>query len=133
MNRLKSLLTLLVLANWFACTAHCQSEKSRLIQNPDGRSSVSLQTASPRGGSENCHICDWVASGGYENAASRIVLPESVTPTPSDFLKAVLDAQLRAQESDGQTEWSTAPPDLTPTVHFASRAALPARAPSIAS
>ena len=127
----KTLLTLLLLANWFACTENCQLKKSRLVQNLAGHGRANFQAVSNN--ADDSRICNWIASGGCKNSESKIVVPKFVMTVLSTFWQATLDEQGLALKSDLQTEWSTAPPELSPTVHFTSRAALPARAPSIAS
>jgi len=127
----KTLLTLLLLANWFACTENCQLKKSRLVQNLAGNGGANFQAVSNN--ADDSRICDWIASGGYKNSESKVVVPEFVMAFLPTFWEATLDEQRLALKADCQTEWSTAPPEFFPTVHFASRAALPARAPSLAS
>ncbi len=129
----KTVLTVLLLANWFACTAHCELKKSQSPQNPAGHGNAHFQGASNSADADDSQICDWVASGGYKNSESNVVVPEFVLAFVPTFWKVALDEQLLTLKAGCQSESSTAPPELVPTVPFASRTALPARAPSIAS
>lgn len=130
---LKSILVLLLMGTWFPCVVHCQLTNSRLAQNPAGCGNASFQTAFYAGSDEDCRICDWVSSGGYEQSETKVVAPEFATVVVPSFCQTILDEQLLALKSGCQTEWSTAPPELASTFHFAFRTALPPRAPSLIS
>lgn len=79
MKWVKQILTVLVLANWFACIVHCQSEQARLTSNSVGAVRTSFVAASQANGGEDCHVCDWVATGGYKTSESRVMAPDVVT------------------------------------------------------
>ena len=130
-NWAKQVLALLVLANWFACIIHCQAEQARLADNPSNSSHPSFTAPSQAGGGEDCHICDWVATGGYKTSESRVAVPDLVTipllPIPPAPCVEPSLAQVHF------AEWSTPPPDSPSTFLFVCRTALQVRAPSIAS
>lgn len=133
MDILKSILVLLLMGTWFPCAAHCQLIKSRAAQSLVEHHDASWQTASTSGNGEDCRICDWVASGGYEQSETKVVAPEFATVVVPSFCQTIHDKQSLALNSCSQTEWSTAPPELAPTFHFAFRTALPPRAPALIS
>lgn len=130
---LKSFLVLLLLGTWFPCAANCQLMMSRAAQNLVEHHDASFQTAFNAGSDEDCQICDWVATGGCEQSETKVVAPEFATVVVPSFCQTILDEQLLALKSGCQTEWSTAPPELAATYHFAFRTALPPRAPSLIS
>lgn len=124
-------MTLLVLANWFACIVHCQSEQARLPSNPVGSLQTGFVAASQASGGEDCHVCDWVATGGYKTSESRVVAPD-VVPVLMPTFTPVPHSSLPVTQVHF-AEWSTPPPDLPGTFLFVCRTALPVRAPSLAS
>lgn len=127
-QRTKQVLTLLLLANWFACVVHCQLGQARLVGSLAKDSRPSFQAASPGNSGEECHICQWVATGGYKASDSRLAGPELVPVLMPAFTPAP-QHELPPKQSHF-AEWSTPPPDLGGTFLFVCRTALPARAPS---
>ena len=124
---------MLVLANWFACTVHCQLEKTGLLHKLAGHSAtVGVQTVADAS-DEDCQICDWVVSGGLQGSGSRIAAPEFVAFPLVDFLRVAFSDLIALPKSVTQSQWSIAPPDLGSSVQFALRTALPVRAPSLIS
>jgi hypothetical protein len=129
----KTLLTVLLLANWFACTAHCQLEKIRFFHEAGSHPSAGCPSDSESSGHADSRVCDWVTSGGLQAADIRIIAPEAVAAVLAPlFANDACDERL-ALNSGGVIEWSVAPPELVHTFQFALRTALPARAPSLAS
>lgn len=130
---LKTLLTVLLLANWFACTAHCQLEKFGFLHEGGSHHSAGAQSDSEPNGHDNSRICDWMTSGGLQAADIRVTAPEAVAVVLAPlFANDACDERL-ALNSGGVIEWSVAPPELVHTFQFVLRTALPARAPSLAS
>ena len=133
MNWAKRVLILLVLANWFACVVHCQSEQAQLFGNPTKDLQPSFQATSQTNGGEDSHICDWVVTGGCKASESLIAAPKIVPALSPAFTPALHhDAKLPLKQANF-AEWSTPPPDLPGTFLFVCRTALPVRAPCFAS
>jgi hypothetical protein len=130
---LKMILVLLLLGTWFPCTAHCQLMNGRSAQSLVGQRDANLQAASRSGSGEDCRICDWVTSGGYEQSQTKVVAPEFAAGFVPSFYQAILDEQSLALNTGCETQRSTAPPELAPTFHFTFRMSLPPRAPSLIS
>lgn len=128
---LKTVLTMLVLVNWFTCTVHCQFEKAGLFHK-SAKAEVAAQKATPDIASLDSDICDWVTTGGLHFSDSRVSAPEFSPASLVAFLAfAFSDLAALADEPQVRNEWGLAPPELRSSVHFAFRTALPARAPSI--
>jgi hypothetical protein len=132
-NWAKRVLVLLVLANWFACVVHCQSEQAQLIGNSTKDLQPSFQAASQDGSAEDSHICDWVVTGGNKASENLIAAPEIISELIFIFAPALhQDAKLPPKQAHF-AEWSTPPPDSPGTFLFVCRTALPVRAPSLPS
>ena len=134
MRRLRTALTLLLLANWFVCTAHCQSEQTGHFRNQT-ENSAGLQAffSVPHDCPSNFQVCDWIASGGFPLRDSRIATPEFLALPLSAFLQISLSDLIERSGSGDYNQWTTVPPELFSSVLFVLRTALPARAPSLAS
>jgi hypothetical protein len=111
-----------LLANWFACTLHCQVEQV-------GMSRKVAQTGTPKADSD---VCGWVVSGGLDVSDSRTAVQE-FTPlaliAPCSVLAA--DLVIFSDEMRVQNKWSVAPPEMRASFQFLLRTALPARAPGV--
>jgi hypothetical protein len=129
---LRTLLTVLLLANWFACTAHCQLEKIGFFHEADCHGAA-IQSDSESNGHDDSRICDWMTSGGLQAADVRVIAPEALAVVLAPlFANDSCDERL-ALNSGGVVAWSVTPPELVHTFQFVLRTALPARAPSLAS
>lgn len=126
MQPLKTIVTVLVLAVWAACTAHCA------IENLSGAAGVpcckddggrSDQTPHAPG---HC-VCSAIQAGGYVSQDSSLSIP-----LPLDgavlFVVAPQQVDLRTQPVD--VDPAASPPGALAPWQFSFRAALPARAPS---
>lgn len=123
---------MLVLANWFACTVHCQLEKTGLFHK-GAQAGVSAHKATSDINGLDSDICDWVVSGGLHVSDNRVAAPEfSPAPLVAFLAFALSDLAVLADEPQVQCERSLAPPELRSSFHFVFRTALPARAPSLA-
>lgn len=127
MQRWKSILALLVLAFWMPCTARCELAKS-FEKVPECCESNSHK--SPDTDAGTC-VCDAVASGGYHFSNSKMVVSAPVLI----YALADLFGHNFSLDEKSAPELIHSPQEIrTQTVwHFISRAALPVRAPSIAS
>jgi hypothetical protein len=134
-RRLKTALTLLLLANWFVCTAHCQSEQTGHFRNKTENSAAGLQTffSVPHDCPSNSQVCDWIASGGFQLRDNRIAAPEFLALPLAVFLQVSLSDLTERFGSGVYNESTTVPPELFSSILFVLRTALPARAPSLAS
>jgi len=129
---LKSLLTVLLLANWFACTAHCQLEKTGFYH--ESGSQACTGSHSDSSGHDDSQVCDWVNSGGLQASDVRVVAPEApLAIALASLLATCLCEERLSPDSHGGAESSVVPPELVHTFQFVHRTALPARAPSLAS
>lgn len=131
-NGFKTVLTLLLLATWFPCTAHCEVEASRLLKcvSLSDPCCAHTNTSSEIGG---CQVCDWVSSGAYKTQNSRIMAPESVPASLFTFFAVPSFAETVPTRQEAYPKLTAAPPDLLNVFQFVSRTALPARAPSLVS
>lgn len=130
----KAVLTVLVLANWFACALHCQAEAAGLLHKASLGGASSPQAALSAANYPDSDICDWVVTGGLDASDTRVAAPVF---TPIPVAAFVRDATARPlvlpADLQFQTRGSLAPPALLrSSVHFVLRTALPARAPSLA-
>jgi hypothetical protein len=130
---MKSVLTMVLLATWFACTLHCQFEKDGPFHNAAAQASIHSEAAHCDLDDADSHVCDWVTTGGLHVSDSRVSAPEFVAVPLFAFLGIVFSDLLIPPEPSSQSERSVAPPELRASFHFVFRTALPARAPSIAS
>jgi hypothetical protein len=133
----KTVLTVLLLANWFACTLHCQLEKQGLFSKRTAlgaHGGISDQSVVSTLGDDDSNVCDWVTTGGLQVSDNRVSAPEFFPAPLVAFLGiAFSDLVILFDEPRSQCQRSVAPPELRSSFHFVFRTALPARAPSIAS
>ncbi len=132
-TRRTQVLTFLLLANWFACIAHCQSELCQIGWRPAHQVQSAFQGPSQAGAGQDCPICDWVASGGYKASESRVATPDLAKVLTSAFRPAAPREGSLPPKQACFAEWSTPPPARAGTFLFVCRTALPARAPSLSS
>ena len=130
---LKTLLTVLLLANWFACTAHCQVEKTGFFNESGSHHCPGGHSDSESSGHGDSRVCDWVTSGGLQATDIRVVAPEALAVALAPLLATDLCDERLTPNSRGGAESSVAPLELVHTFQFVLRTALPARAPSLAS
>lgn len=130
MNRLKQVLTLLLLANWFACIAHCQLELSLGEGHPILRAQTGFQAPSPASEGADDHICDWVVTGGYKISESRVAAPDWVASLLPDFHPPLSPQAPPPLPLVHFAEWSTPPPVRADSFLLVCRTALPVRAPA---
>jgi hypothetical protein len=126
---LKTAVTVLVLAVWAACTAHCA------VENLWG--GATLPCCNEDGGQPDqaphapghC-VCGAIQAGGYvsQDGARSIPLPLGGVVL---FVVAPYPAELPTRP--GRVEPAASPPGTVEPWQFLFRAALPARAPSLAS
>lgn len=129
---LKTVLTMLVLVNWFTCTVHCQLETAGLFHK-SAKEGVAAHKATSDITSSDSDICDLVATGGVHLSDNRVSAPEcSLAPVIAFLAFALPDLAVLADGPQLQCERSLAPPELRSSFHFVFRTALPARAPSLA-
>jgi len=126
----KQVLILLMLANWFACIVLCQSEKARLDGNPTRLDQSSFRAASRANSGEDCHICEWVATGGIKASESHVAAPGLVPILIPEFAPAPQRERDLPPKQVHLAEWSIPPPDPVGTFLFVCRTALPVRAPT---
>ena len=127
MQPLKMIVTVVVLAVWAACTAHCAMENlsgpARLpCCNEDGGQSDEAPDAP-----WHC-VCSSIQSAGYVSQASALSIP-----LPLDGLCwfEVPPQNEASLARPGVVEPTVSPPELVWAWQFFFRAALPARAPSL--
>ena len=128
----KTMLTLLLLANWFACMVHCQMEQTGLFHEAAAYSANDVLVVSDSCQHES-HVCDWLISGGVQVSDARVAAPEFVALPLAAFLQVALSDAIELSDPGGYDRSSDVPPELSSSVHFVLRTALPARAPSLAS
>lgn len=129
----KTLLTLLLLANWFVCTVHCQLEQTGLCKEVATHSAVvGVQTVSDACFDADASVCDWIVSGGLQVSKSRVSAPQFIALPLATFLHDALTDTIKPSPG-GDHQSRSVPPELVSSVLFDLRTALPARAPSIIS
>lgn len=125
----RSILFALVAFLWLPVSAHCQ------LETVPGLEFLACQSAGPASGNPNSHCAD---SGCCSAERSEYTAEQTPFSQPSPDLFVItsepvltLPNSLPAEVSVGIL--TAAPPELSTTWHFASRTALPVRAPSTAS
>jgi len=126
---LKKMVTMLVLAVWAACTAHCA------IENLSG--SAGLPCCNDDGGQSgqiphapgHC-VCGAIQAGGYVSTEAAISIPLPVVGT---LLFVISPEPDEVPTLPGVVEPASSPPGSLEPWQFFFRAALPARAPSLVS
>ncbi len=129
MQALKTIVTVLVLAVWAACTAHCTIENLSACAgvpccNEDGGQSD--QTPQTPG---HC-VCGAIQAGGYVSQDSAVAMP---LPLEGVVLFVVAPEAADLPTGSGSVEPAASPPGALEPWQFLFRAALPARAPSLVS
>lgn len=127
-NRLKGIVSVIVLALWASCTIHCElemfaaAEASSCCQGDE-------QPGGKPGSSESC-VCRAIASGGYTVQKNAPV----AAPVPDVILVFTEIAQSEDVLREALVEdLISAPPELPRIWQFSLRTALPPRAPSVVS
>lgn len=127
-KRLKTVLSLIVLALWSACTINCEivnltaAEMSPCCDEQGGK-----QQQTPAQ-SDHC-VCSWVKSGGYIAEKTAVPLPLPVS-LPIFTLPTYLEAPMPDVHAG---VFAFSPPELLTSWQFSFRAALSPRAPSFVS
>jgi hypothetical protein len=127
-NRLKRIMSLIVLALWASCVIRCEAAKltcSTALACCDAASDdCGGKPASP----DHC-VCGWVKSGGYIAEINTASVQH-----PVDLIVFVHPVDVKAPLPTARsTELIFAPPELRPSWQFAFRTAAPPRAPSFVS
>ena len=126
---LRTLLTLLLVALWPLATSHC-----RLEQMPGFEFlACADETAAAPHQENGCKTdsCASVESGFYKTEDGHQVVPPP--PLAASAFRTEILLRLAPPATAGCFVFDSIPPELPSTWQFASRTALPARAPSIAS
>lgn len=127
MSRLRRLIAVALLALWLPATLHCalgEAGFDSLFACID-TSSCCDHEAPPR------DSCDLVETGAFKPAANTAVLAAPVlSACLLSFVVPVSALDLTPPPS-ALSERIIAPPEVARTWHFAARAALPSRAPSL--
>jgi hypothetical protein len=126
---LKAIVTVMVLAVWSACTVHCAIENLTGTAglpccNEDGGQSDQAPNAPG-----HC-VCGSIQSGGYVSQATALSIP---IPLAGLCLYDVPPQDKDSLARPGIVEVTLSPPELVGSWQFFLRAALPVRAPSLAS
>jgi FtsP/CotA-like multicopper oxidase with cupredoxin domain len=79
---------------------------------------------------EDCHICEWVATGGIKASESHVAAPGLVPILIPEFAPAPQRERDLPPKQVHLAEWSIPPPDPVGTFLFVCRTALPVRAPT---
>ena len=125
---LKTIVTVLALAVLAACTGHC------MIENSGG---AGLPCCNEDGGHSDqvphtpghC-VCSAIRAGGYVSQDSAVSAP---LPLDGFILAVVAPEQVNLAARPRHVEPAASPPGVLGPWQFSFRAALPARAPSLAS
>lgn len=132
MNWLKQVLTVAVLANWFACMVHCQAEQARLGRGSQERVASVVQVAAHAVEGDDCCVCDWVATGGCQAPDARVMAPALALAAVPVFAECLQVPRVSRRDDAPFVEWSSPPPEPSDSFVFFCRTALPVRGPSIA-
>lgn len=134
MRAFKTVLTLLLLANWFVCTVHCQLEQTGLGKEVASHSAVGgVQAVSDACCEADSNVCDWIVSGGLQVSQSRVSAPQFIALPLAPFLQVDSTDIITLSEPSACNESRIVPPEFSSSVLFVLRTALPARAPSFIS
>lgn len=127
-KRLKTVVSLIVLALWSACTINCEivnlaaAEMASCCDEQDGKEQRT--PAQP----DRC-VCGWIRSGGY--IAEKTVVP---LPLPVDLPLFAFPGCVEVPMPDAAaSELIFSPPEFLTSWQFSYRAALSPRAPSFVS
>jgi hypothetical protein len=126
---LKTIVTVLVLAVWAACTAHCAIENlsgsaGQPCCNENGGQSDQVPQAP-----EHC-VCSAIQAGGYVSQDRALSIP---LPFDGMVVFAVAPQRHELPTRSGNAEPAASPPGALEPWQFLFRAAMPARAPSLVS
>jgi hypothetical protein len=126
---LKTIVTVLVLAVWAACTAHCAIENMSAVAglpccNEDGGHSDQVPHAPG-----HC-VCSAIQAGGYVSQDSSLSIP---LPLDGVVLFVVAPQRADLPTLPGNVEPAASPPGVLEPWQFLFRTALLARAPSLVS
>jgi hypothetical protein len=126
-NRLKTVVSLIVLALWATCTLRCEIEilaHSAAMSCCDEAGDESNQApAQPK----HC-VCSFIQSGGFISEKSDISMP-----LPNDALFIAIASPQADDSLPAPAELILSPPELAKSWQFSYRAAAPPRAPSFVS
>lgn len=126
-DRLKTIVSLVLLVLWMPVTSHCYLELAGLIPNDD---CCSQSEATPPGHGDPCESgCKLVEKAGYKIQDNQPVPPVAIVLLPL-FLQPALPEPPPEEFSARMAAW---PPDALCLPQFTARTALPVRAPSFAS
>jgi hypothetical protein len=126
-DRLKTIVSLLLLVLWVPVTSHCYLEMAGVI--PQDNCCSQGESKLPAKGDPCESGCKIVEKAGYKIQDNRSVLPVVVLLLPS-FLQPARPAPPAEGNSARIVAW---PPDTLRLPQFIARTALPVRAPSSAS
>jgi hypothetical protein len=127
MDRLKGIMSLLLLVLWMPVTSHCYLEIAGLIPNDD---CCAQGESTPPGKGDPCEGgCKLVEKAGY-----RIQDNQPVPPVAVLLLPVFLQTPLFEAPDEGYAPRTVLwPPDTFNLPQFIARTALPVRAPAFAS
>ena len=127
-RHLKTIVTVLVLAVWAACTGHCMIENSGGAGLPCCNEDGGHSDQAPHAPG-HC-VCSAIQAGGYVSQDSAVSAP---LPLDGFMLPVVAPEQVDLPTQSVDVEPDASPPGALGPWQFSFRAALPARAPSLAS
>lgn len=127
-NRLKRIMSLIVLALWASCVIRCEAAKLNCSTALSCCGEASADCGGKPVSSDHC-VCSWVRSGGYISEKSVTSLPH-----PAELLVFMRPVEVKVPPPDSRfTELIFSPPELLAGWQFIYHTAAPPRAPSFLS
>jgi len=128
-RRLKAIVTVMVLAVWAVCTAHCTIENLTGASEPSCCKEEGGQSGQVPVGPGQC-VCSVIQAGGYVSHDNALLVPVPVRCLPLGNILCDSEDPLRRT---GVVEATLSPPEVVRSWQFCFRTALPVRAPSLIS
>lgn len=127
--RLRQFACLLLVALWLPATSHCDFEAVGL----DELFHCETDHHSANADADSVDACNVVENGWIKRASSDVPVSPSLAKVCLGFLVAAWATPAPEAVAPIAIARTVAPPELAPTWQFTTRAALPSRAPSLAS
>ncbi|GEM_PF-225585 len=128
---LRRIVALILLSLWLPATLHCQLEAAGFATlftcTEDHHDSTHSDHAQP-----NRDSCDILEAATFKPAANPTIAPHRLPAWDAPIFVRATPTLGQLPALMGVVDFVAPPPEISPTWHFTTRAALPARAPSFA-
>jgi len=128
---LRRIVALILLSLWLPATLHCQLEAAGFATlftcTEDHHDSTHSDHAQP-----NRDACDILEAATFKPAANTAITPHRLPGLDAPIFVRPMHSLALLPTLVGVVDFVAPPPEILPTWHFTTRAALPVRAPSLA-